>query len=431
MSWYEVYIHALNMIFIAILIALLVTAVAYGLSRYSQFAPAILLGVALGLLLLAASLYYLFWLGGFTALILLLISSLLIHRRIYQHKTILQLDWVNKFTFRILTILVAYLASMVVQGAVLEADNTLFLGTTFLVLSIEFLLIPFLLWEKQKPPVVAVRKWLLILCIILPVFPFIIYLGSSQLVAQVIQEGNAKQVFPFLYLQQALGHTKKTNEALFLEAAAAGNAELISYLLEQGVDVNTADELQISALHQVVAYAPGEKVLSLLQLLQSKGANLNAENYAGYTPLMQASQDTLTVVKYLVEQGANINAEDGDGNTPFRQAARYGKKDICLFLLEKGAKVEKAEDIMAALESNQVGILQLVLEQGVIVDATDEGGYTALHKALLQSKTEMAAFLLKKGAKINEKILANLSNIKSPEIIDLLLKYGFSLRLTY
>jgi len=42
-------------------------------------------------------------------------------------------------------------------------------------------------------------------------------------------------------------------------------------------------------------------------------------------------------VKLLLDKGANVNAEDEDGDTPLHWAARYGKTGLARILLRRGA----------------------------------------------------------------------------------------------
>jgi ankyrin repeat protein len=51
------------------------------------------------------------------------------------------------------------------------------------------------------------------------------------------------------------------------------------------------------------------------------------------TPLLQAAGDgALDIVKYLAENGANVNAGDKDGLTPLMAAEGKGHPDVAEFL---------------------------------------------------------------------------------------------------
>jgi ankyrin repeat protein len=47
------------------------------------------------------------------------------------------------------------------------------------------------------------------------------------------------------------------------------------------------------------------------------------------------------IIDILVSKGADINAIDKDGNTPLHKAAYYGKKDTAKRLIQLGADISK------------------------------------------------------------------------------------------
>ncbi|CAB4067462.1 unnamed protein product [Lepeophtheirus salmonis] len=86
-----------------------------------------------------------------------------------------------------------------------------------------------------------------------------------------------------------------------------------------------------------------EEVLMRLNL----GEDPNQKMFPRYsTPLHDATTcGRVDIAKLLIERGADVNALDYKGMTPLRLARRYGQDDIEAFLESKGGKdlVQKPE----------------------------------------------------------------------------------------
>jgi len=107
------------------------------------------------------------------------------------------------------------------------------------------------------------------------------------------------------------------------------------------------------------------------ELLLSQGAQVDAQDSAGMTPLHWAAfNGHREVAELLLSQGAQVDAQDRWNGTPLHRAARYGHTET----------------------------VQLLLAQGAQVDAQDRWNVTPLHRAALQGRNEMALFLLEYGA---------------------------------
>ncbi|ESO85768.1 hypothetical protein LOTGIDRAFT_85177, partial [Lottia gigantea] len=76
----------------------------------------------------------------------------------------------------------------------------------------------------------------------------------------------------------------------------------------------------------------------ICELLVYHGANINARNKNGYTPLMLACEkcDVCTVA-LLIEIGANLNIQQSNGETSLIKAVKRGHKQITQCVLEAGA----------------------------------------------------------------------------------------------
>ena len=160
----------------------------------------------------------------------------------------------------------------------------------------------------------------------------------------------------------------------------------------------TQDELN-QKLFDTVKNGNINEVESLL----NKGADVNAKDEDGETPLYRASFWNLVgIAKLLIENGADVNAKDTYGFTPLYWASYKGYADIAKFLIDNGADVNAQNNygwapLYCALDLNQIGIAKLLIKNGADVDAQNKEGWTPLHKAAFWEKIDIVKVLIENG----------------------------------
>jgi len=112
----------------------------------------------------------------------------------------------------------------------------------------------------------------------------------------------------------------------------------VDNILKSGVDVNQKTGLFcFTALH--LACANGHK--DVAELLLENGADVNAENKGGHTPLHIATRSTQChedIVQLLIDRGANINSKTKrQSNTALHYAVQNGYKAVVRVLIDAGA----------------------------------------------------------------------------------------------
>jgi hypothetical protein len=122
----------------------------------------------------------------------------------------------------------------------------------------------------------------------------------------------------------------RIDQELFV-ATAWNNLAEIRRLLSVGADVNAQDNNGWTPLHEATWFCHLEVVIELL----GHGADTENKDDTGETPLHHAScsEDHLAIVKALMSGGANILAADNDGGFPIHNAVSYRNSEVTKYLL--------------------------------------------------------------------------------------------------
>lgn len=155
-------------------------------------------------------------------------------------------------------------------------------------------------------------------------------------------------------------------------------------------------------------YAAGVGSAEGMRVLLDAGADPNAANKVGATPLMWCAGDNAKV-KLLLARGASVTAVSAAGRTALHVAAYYdGSAEIARLLIAKGADVNARDQagisvLELAAQNNNVGVARLLLESKAAVNTVDMLGLTPLHLAAGSSSRsgDLVRLLLAHGAAVD------------------------------
>lgn len=118
-------------------------------------------------------------------------------------------------------------------------------------------------------------------------------------------------------------------EFLLLKETKAGTLteKSLQAYIKQGVNINAEDSWGNTALTiMATTAAVGDKIaIDILQNILAAGADVNARNSFGMTPLMfvviSGGKNAKKVIKLLIDAGVDLNAVDNQGKTPLMNIA--------------------------------------------------------------------------------------------------------------
>jgi ankyrin repeat protein len=221
----------------------------------------------------------------------------------------------------------------------------------------------------------------------------------------------------------ALGVCGPASAQSIVAAAKARDFATALHLIDEGADVNAAEEDGTTALHWAVHYDDPEFATRLV----TAGADVTAVNDYGSSPMTEAAIiGDPRVLALLIDAGADVDSPNSQGQTALMVVARTSNVAAASLLLERGAVVDAREQwkdqtaLMWATARQRPAMVALLLEHGADPNARSKvnewerqvtaeprakylpsGGITPLLFAAREGCLDCARLLVEAGADID------------------------------
>ncbi|XP_066129811.1 ankyrin repeat and death domain-containing protein 1A [Saccopteryx bilineata] len=200
----------------------------------------------------------------------------------------------------------------------------------------------------------------------------------------------------------ALDHADKLGRTAFHRAAEHGQLDALDFLVGSGCDHSVKDKEGNTALH----LAAGRGHLAVLQQLVDIGLDLEERNAEGLSALHAAAEGLHPdCVRLLLDAGSSVNALNQKKQSCLHYAAVGGSEDVARALIHSGGCTNVADHgaspMHLAVRYNFPTLVQLLIDAGSDLDATDNRQQTPLHLAAEHAWQDIAEMLLVAGVNLN------------------------------
>ncbi|MBP9022801.1 MAG: ankyrin repeat domain-containing protein [Spirochaetes bacterium] len=214
------------------------------------------------------------------------------------------------------------------------------------------------------------------------------------------------------YVDELAKYPLKTKEEKEMEE------KHIIELIEMGANVNSHDNFyKFTPLAGVVS----ANDLKLTELLIKRGAQVNAKNINGYTPIFAAESPEM--IKLLIKYGADVNAKDNNNRTALEYEILFGNYELAQVYINNGTNLNTyvsnsrtslhtaltktgttdGSEPSEKIDIARYKIAKLLIEKGANINAINDSHETPLNWAVDTSNIRGVKLLVEHKADINIK----------------------------
>ena len=262
--------------------------------------------------------------------------------------------------------------------------------------------------------------------------------NSNKYPLMIACERKFRDIATVLLKRGADANVSKDKQTPLKLASANGDAMLVKKLLSYGADVNQMQNTSDTALHVAVDRSRNvgnEAFVKVVQTLLKSGAEINARNDKGETPLYLVCKPTddkvnVNIVQILLEHGSDPNTcptyvcssswSRDNVLPPLSAAASFGNNELVMLLIQFGARLNHNDNLgrtalhfaidndvflytgrLQSTTKSDPSTAEILLSAGADANVVDNTGVSPLYLACEKGKTEFVKLLLSRGANPN------------------------------
>jgi len=219
--------------------------------------------------------------------------------------------------------------------------------------------------------------------------------GEWPCLYSAVRVCDAPMIEKLLELGAAEQPSLNWDEVLHHYAGSGHDPEILAVLLQHGADLNARSGRNETVLINAMDNRHLPVVQRIIEACVESGIDMSESDDLGLTALHWVANRAYLLGPRLVEAGGDVNAKGNEGETPLMIAAS-GTFDLMFgdqiasvrWMLDSGADpLARATDGSTAMTFAVMGIcdeevIRLLMNAGLDINHTIDGGFTALHAAM-------------------------------------------------
>ena len=210
-------------------------------------------------------------------------------------------------------------------------------------------------------------------------------------------------------LESAVRHPPRQleDQDLLFEAIRAKDLEEVKRIVALG-NIDLDPPRQPNAVNKSLGYSAAYGSLEIVTYLVEQGADIDGRTAYGDVPLIKAAEhDNRETIQYLIEKGADVNAPNAFGISPFIGLSGSGELELVELALKQGGKINESYPnetnqgngkpnytaLQLATAMGQLPVVELFLAEGGDPWLETEAGLNCLELAREKGHAEIAALI--------------------------------------